>query len=170
MPATYEPIATTTLSSAAASISFSSISSSYTDLRLVVFLLKDSATSTNSLDVRFNSDSGTNYSSTYLRGDGATADSFRYTSATKIDCGETTPTTTIGQLITVDIFSYAGSTNKTCLVTTSADANGSGQVSRGVGLWRSTSAINAISMAATFTSGANLGAGTTATLYGILKA
>jgi len=170
MPATYEPIATTTLGSAAATITFSSISSAYTDLRLVVFLLKDSATSTNSLDIRFNSDTGSNYSSTFLRGDGSTADSFRYTSDTNIDCGETTPTTTIGHLITVDIFGYAGSTNKTCLITTSADANGSGQVSRGVGLWRSTSAINTVSMAANFTSGANMGTGTTATLYGILKA
>ena len=36
MPATYEPIATTTLGSAAASITFSSIAGTYTDLRLVM--------------------------------------------------------------------------------------------------------------------------------------
>jgi hypothetical protein len=36
MPATYEPIATTTLGGAAATITFSSISSAYTDLRIVL--------------------------------------------------------------------------------------------------------------------------------------
>ena len=170
MPATYEPIATTTLGSAAANITFSSIPATYTDLRLVVFLLKDSGTSTSPIDVRFNSDSATNYSSTFLRGDGSAVDSFRYTSTTKIDTGEVSPTTAIGQLVTIDIFGYAGSTNKSVLITNSADANGSGQVSRGVGLWRSTSAITSIAMAGTFTNGASLGTGTTATLYGILKA
>jgi hypothetical protein len=39
MPATYEPIATTTLGTAAAFITFSSIPATYTDLRLVIVCL-----------------------------------------------------------------------------------------------------------------------------------
>jgi len=63
MPTTYEPIATTTLSTATASVTFSSISGTYTDLRLVIFAL--GATSDYPY-VEINSDTGTNYSKTVL--------------------------------------------------------------------------------------------------------
>ena len=66
---------------------------------------------------------------------------------------------------TLDVFSYAGSTNKTTLVTQSDDENGSGVVLRMAHLWRSTSAINEISLLV-FSS--TIAAGSTATLYGIL--
>jgi hypothetical protein len=58
MATTYEPIATTTLGTAAASITFSSIPATYTDLRLVVMckLLAHQL-----LMFRFNSDTGSNY-------------------------------------------------------------------------------------------------------------
>jgi hypothetical protein len=74
MAPTYEPIATTTLGTAAASITFSSIPATYTDLRLVVVA---KAVSASTLDVRFNNDSGTNYSKTEISGDGSSAVSFR---------------------------------------------------------------------------------------------
>ena len=44
MATTYEPIATTTLGSAAASITFSSIAGTYTDLRLVLSLIPATGT------------------------------------------------------------------------------------------------------------------------------
>ena len=157
--ATYEPIATTTLGTSASSITFSSISSAYTDLRLVVFIKTSGNT-----NLQFNSDTGTNYSVTALLGDGSTASSANTTSKTSI-WGQQSSLYSSGSLWTVDIFNYAGSTYKTCLMTTSADKNGSGSVERTVGLWRSTSAINSI-----FFNGGTYDAGTTATLYGILKA
>ena len=67
-----------------------------------------------------------------------------------------------------DVFSYAGSTFKTVLGEASLDANGSGYVSRGVGLWRSTSAINSINIFSTVSN--SFATGTTATLYGIKNA
>jgi hypothetical protein len=70
-------------------------------------------------------------------------------------------------MVTYDIFSYAGSTFKTLLMTTSGDQNGSGWVERIVGLYRSTSAITSISIDA---SASTFAVGSTATLYGILKA
>jgi hypothetical protein len=73
--------------------------------------------------------------------------------------------TTPNVLITADIFSYAGSTFKTCLNSYSSDNNGSGYAGRLVGLWRSTAAITQVSLLVT---GSNFNAGTTATLYGIL--
>jgi len=63
---------------------------------------------------------------------------------------------------------YAGSTYKTVLWEESSDKNGSGAVSRNVGLWRSTSAITNIQLSDS--SGRNFGVGTTATLYGIKAA
>jgi len=161
MAATYEPIATTTLGSAAATITFSSIPATYTDLRLV--LVGNNGVGSNSTYLRFNSDTGSNYSRTKLEGDGSAAASGRNTSGTYIIVGDNR--TTIG-LQTMDIFSYAGSTNKTVLCSTANDTNGAGTINVTVGLWRNTSAITTIvlSIADPFS------AGTTATLYGILKA
>lgn len=167
MAATYEPIATTTLGSAASSITFSSIASSWTDLRVV--LISSTATAGNTVNyLRFNSDTGSNYSSTWLTGDGSTAASSAETSATFIRGGENANNTDAGlSMITYDVFSYAGSTNKTALVTNSRDNNGSGSTYRIVGLWRSTSAITTLTIAA---SAGNYKTGTTATLYGIKNA
>ena len=165
MPATYEPIATTTLSSAASTITFSSIGAGYTDLRLV--LVGQTNTGTNAIRTQFNSDTGTNYSITRIIGDGASATSSRVTSTDQISLGNMTSAAGVICLHTLDIFSYAGSTNKTVLATASEDANGSGNVRRTVGLWRNTAAITSISL---FIVTNSFNAGTTATLYGILKA
>lgn len=162
MPATYEPIATTTLTGTATTITFSSISSSYTDLRLVAFM---KCTASTSVAVRLNNDSGTNYSSTFLWGDGSTAQSFRNTNSSYLTGSYAVGTTPL--LWTYDLFSYTGSTNKTILQVHSNDNNGSGEVARVVGLWRNTSAINRIDL---LSIGSTFAAGTTATLYGILKA
>jgi hypothetical protein len=164
MPATYEPIATTTLGSAATSINFTSIPNTYTDLRVILNL---KSTSGVNCHLRFNSDSGSNYSRTYLYGRGAGAASARGTdqvfSIISDDGVGTTP-----HLYTLDVFSYAGSTNKSWLSTASENNNGTGSVANYVGLWRSTSAITAINF---ITNSANtFDAGCTATLYGIKNA
>jgi hypothetical protein len=164
MPVTYEPIATTTLGSAASTISFTSISSGYTDLRLVL-VTRDASGSI--IRLRFNSDTGTNYSRTNLSGNGSTASSSRSTSANNISIGFGITTANVWGFYEMDIFSYAGSTNKTCLVTASEDENGSGTVSKRVGLWRNTAAITDIELSAT---SGTFASGSTATLYGILKA
>lgn len=168
MPATYEPIATTTLGSAAADITFSSIPNTYTDLRLVLVC----TTSTSRiLWMRLNGDTGTDYSTTSLLGDGFSAASYRTTNKTAIEVAESNTigtSTTIPEMWTIDIFSYTGSTNKTCLITAQQDANGSGQVMRKVGLWRDTSVINEVKLMLNSTG--NFNSGTTATLFGIKAA
>jgi hypothetical protein len=83
MPATYEPIATTTLGSAATTITLSSIPSTYTDLRLVTVLSNNGAGG-DSLYITCNGDAlgaTSLYSETRLRGDGSTATSARSSSA-----------------------------------------------------------------------------------------
>lgn len=162
MATTYEKIATTTLGGSGV-ITFSSIASTFTDLRLVIV----STGNMGNIGLRFNSDSGTNYSSTSMRGNGSTATSTRATSSNYAYITNLVNNITQPALTTTDIFSYAGSTFKTMLSQTAADLNGSGETNAFVNLWQSTSAINAISI--TCNSGA-FASGTTATLYGILKA
>ena len=156
-------IATTTLGTAAASIVFSSIPATYTDLR-VVFV--GTATSATGLRAQFNSDTATNYSRTSLLGDGSAVYAQRATSVAFVSLGiNDNLSTTIPTLRTMDVFSYAGSTNKTVLTNESTDLNGSGATTVAVQLWRNTGAITSISLNV---SGTTIAAGSTATLYGIL--
>ena len=166
MPATYEKIQSTTLGSAQASISFTSIPSTFTDLRLTVTSVPSGSIQ---YGLRFNNDSSSLYSLTELVGNGSSAASDRDTNDTSLYFNYFTPTgSTIPAFMTADIFSYAGSTNKTSLLTWNNDRNGAGDiVIYTVGLYRSTSAINRLDII--LTSG-TMGTGTTATLYGILKA
>ena len=161
MASTYEPIATTTLGSSASNITFNSISGSYTDLRLVVVPV--SGGPTDEMSIKFNNDTSGNYSITRLYGDGTSASSGRNLNQTSmiLDAGATNISTT-PSLRTIDIFSYAGSTYKSVLTTTSH----TGAVMCIGGLWSSTSAITRIDVS----SSGNFASGTIATLYGILKA
>ena len=165
MATTYEPIATNTLGSAAASIVFSSIPATYTDLR-VVFV--GTATSATGLRAQFNSDTASNYSRTSLLGDGGSVYAQRGTSIAFISLGiNDNLSTTVPTMRTMDIFSYAGSTYKTVLTNESTDMNGSGAATVAVQLWRSTSAITSISLNL---STSTIAAGSIATLYGIKNA
>ena len=165
MATTYEKIASTTLGSAG-TITFSSIPATYTDLRIV--LVSKSVGGGANVQFRFNGDTGTNYSYTYLRGNGTSASSYRESNKT-FGYFSDQSSDTYPNLGTLDIFSYAGSTFKTALATYSDDRNGSGYVFSTVSLWRSTSAITSVSLSpSNFTD--NFQSGTIATLYGILKA
>jgi len=165
MATTYDKIATTTLGSAAASIDFTSIPATYTDLRII--LVGTAATSSYPW-MRFNGDTASNYSDTYMYGSGTGVVAARNANITAWYMGAWTFSTTIPSLFTMDIFSYAGSTYKTGLSTGSTDYNGSGFTDAIVSLWRSTSAITSIKIFSD--AGYNLNAGTTATLYGIKAA
>jgi hypothetical protein len=168
MPTTYEPIATTTLGSAALTITFSSIASSWTDLKLV---FSGTTTVAGYLAIQFNADTGTNYSVTSLYGTGASASSFAISSATEVNLsGISTTSTTLPFFVHTDVFSYAGSTNKTILTGFHMDKNGSGGIERSVGLWRNTAAITSIKLIISNDPTITFAVGTTATLYGIKNA
>lgn len=161
MTVTFDSIATTTLGSAAATITFSSIPATYTDLRATLVCPGGTFLS---IRIRFNSDTGTNYSITQLYGNGTSATSVRSTSVANLYFMDAASSAqpTFGAF---DVFSYAGSTNKTVLLESSEDTNGGGTVGRRVGLWRNTAAITTITLLEN--TGANFPIGTTATLYGI---
>jgi hypothetical protein len=154
---TYTPIATTTLSSTASSVTFSSISGAYTDLILVANLKKASGVISN-LALTINSDTGSNYSYTRLIGDGTTASSARASSVT--DCNGGYITTNWATTI-INFMNYSNTTTyKTSLVRTNND-----RVAAVVNLWRSTAAITTIKLEEVVTG--DIVTGSTFTLYGI---
>ena len=166
--ATYEPIATTTLGSAASSYTFSSIPGTYTDL-IIVVNGTDSASGGNNWNLQFNGDTATNYSATRIRADGTTNDSARTTSATSI-LGIQMNDTLIG-VQTYQIMNYANTTTyKTALLRGGVGGSTTATfLGAAVGLWRSTSAITSIKV---LTNGltSNFAVGTMFTLYGIAAA
>ena len=165
MATTYDKIATTTLGSSSSTITFSSIAASWTDLRLI---LVAGGTSSDALRIRYNNDSATNYSSTQLYGTGAAVNTSNAVSVNGINPFYSFGflSSTLPSLLIFDIFSYAGSTRKTCLIQTSNDRNGAGTSQALVGLWSNTAAITRVDLVAdtAFT------IGTIATLYGIKAA
>jgi hypothetical protein len=165
MPITYDNIATTTISSATSSITFSSIPNTYTDLRIVLTLV---AGATQYMQMDFNGDTGgTNFSETWIDSSGTAIATSKTTNQSFIDLSQRTASSGSVTFYAIDILGYRGSTLKTCLLESNQDANGSGFVGRIVGLWRSTSAITTVRL---FSSANIYGVGTVATLYGIKNA
>lgn len=168
MAATYEPIATTTATGSQSSITFSSISGSYTDLVIVSNLGIDS---NRYPFIRFNSDSGNNYSTTDLYGNGTSALSSRaYITQAQIWISLDVPASTgVESNFIVNVQNYSNSTTyKTALSRFNATAYGT---SATVGLWRNTAAITSITIGG-FGGGSawNFANGSTFTLYGIKAA
>jgi hypothetical protein len=161
---TYEPIATNTLGSSQSEVTFNSFSG-YTDLVLIVSATPVAAGTWN-LEMRFNNDTGSNYSRTLISGDGANAISARYSNQTRINCSYNAALNSTASVHIIQIMNYANSTtNKTCLVrANNTAADGTDAI---VNLWRNTNAITEIDL---FTTGTSFATGSTFTLYGIAAA
>jgi len=157
---TYEPIATQTLGTNTATVTFSSISGSYTDL-ILIFNGKSNASSA-AFYYRLNSDSGSNYSSNQLRGTGSAADAGSFQNASYmygLGNGFVDDVNIITQFM-----NYSNATTYKTAITRWNDSNL--RVAASVGLWRSTSAVNRIDIYSL-----NIYAtGSTFTLYGIKAA
>lgn len=165
MATTYTPIATYTASGTISDYTFSSISGTYTDLVLVTSLKM--VTGTPETRIRFNSDTGANYSYTILWGSGSSAGSTRNTGATGVDISYYgVPNTTEGNSVQItNIQNYSNTTtNKTTL---SRANNASIGVDAIAGLWRSTAAITSITI---YPNSSSFASGSVFTLYGIKAA
>jgi hypothetical protein len=172
MAQTYEPIATTTLTTAGNTVTFSSITGTYTDLILQV---NNQMSGASGFKLRFNSDSGSNYSETYISGYAGSAYSGRITNGSSI-----TNNLVYGDSVTANVFTpniiqiqnYSNTTTyKTALWRYGSvlSAGGTtGDITGIIGLWRSTSAITSIEI--TPWNAVNFNSGSTFTLYGIKAA
>jgi|688.fasta_scaffold483380_2 hypothetical protein len=165
MSITYEPIATTTVSTATHPVTFSSIPSTYTDLIAVVSPIGTAGNY--DLSIRFNSDSGTNYSwagINFNADNSGAAYSTRGTNTTFFPTSTNVATVTPYPVV-IHIQNYAN-TNiyKACI---SRIARETYAVALNSGLWRSTSAINEVSFILTGGGSTTFKAGTVISLYGI---
>jgi hypothetical protein len=157
---TYVALDKVTVGTATPSITFSSIPQGYTDL-VVVANTKNSVVTVNGLFIRYNGDTASNYSNTFLYGNGTSALSSRASSQTQAHVGWDGSTDFVPTIINIQNYSNA-TTYKTAL---SRSNEPSSRVAAWVSLWRSTSAITSITLTAE--SPANFAVGSTFSLYGI---
>lgn len=164
MPVTYDKIATTTVTTAQATVDFNSISGSYTDLVLISNWKP--TVSGNGFYFKVNGlTSG--YSFTAMAGTGTAASSSRASNQSRgllFDLFVGMPTTLTNMAIT-NFMNYSNTTTNKTVVSRGGNAGTSTEAS--VSLVQTTSAITSISV---FMSAGNLDVGSTFTLYGILKA
>ena len=163
MPATYDSIASTTLGSAVATVEFSGISGSYTDL--IAVINSTLVSSSGAVQGIINSDTGSNYSITRIIGNGSTATSDRVANTTSLFLGDTgtTPTTIIAQFQ-----NYSNTTTHKTIISRSNDTTS--RVVATVNLYRASS-IGAITTIKFQNNAAvNFAIGSTFTLYGIKAA
>lgn len=160
------PIATSTLTSNG-SFTFGSIPQGYQDLFMIASVRSANA-GTDSI-VLYTTYGSTEYSTTWLLGDGTSASSGRQSNAYTITGNLYIPnansTAGVFGSVAVHVLNYANTTtNKTFLIRNASDVNGSGSTILSAGLRRNTAAVTSISLG-----GANgqLIVGSTATLYGV---
>lgn len=162
--AAYEPIATQTVGSAVASVTFSNIPQTYTDLVIVGKLVEDTG-GNNNARMRFNSDSGTNYAQTGCANDSGTNSPSKSNNTTGIGVSYGNANSGRTPEFIINVMNYSSSS----YYKTTLGRNGYSTiwVDMSAGSWRSTSAVTTVSFHTTNT---NFGVGTTFTIYGIAAA
>ena len=163
-------IAQQVLGSPAATVTFSSIPGTFTNLRLVATLRSDTALATTSSAIQFNGDTGANYDLTYLLGSNATvstSSSTGNTSAFSSNIPAASGTANVAGAVTWEVFNYAGTTfDKTTNVVgyLPQASTSTQQIITSGNVWLSTAAITSMTV---LCGAGNFVAGSTFTLYGM---
>ena len=164
--ATYVPIQTQTLGSSASSVTFSSIPQTYTDL---VCVIQATASNNFQLAIKMGNgsiDTGNNYSSLTMNGDGSTTYTYYPVNAPYIQGYADYMQTSAGFMATVNFQNYTNTNIYKTVVMRGSNANtGTGATA---GLWRSASAVNTILFLPT--GGGTFLTNSTFTLFGISAA
>ena len=153
--AVFDSIQTVTVGSGgASSIDFTSIPSSYTHLQIRGIGRNTTAAAGGSnFGVRFNSDTGSNYTYHLLSGNGSAMNAAGGGNTNQVYFADLISrdgnTAGVYSSFVIDIFDYLN-TNKFKTVRGLAgwDSNGSGQIGLSSGVWRNTNAITAITLVA----------------------
>jgi hypothetical protein len=156
----------------AASIDFTSIPGTYTDLQVVVSAFSSFGSyGTDRLAIRFNSDTSTNYSWKQLQGFGSFGvTTASYTSQTNIWIGVICDAANNNAFSSTSVYipNYASSSQKYISSDSVGESNQAPELCELVaGVWTGTSAITSISIYPPNTTYYNLGQYSIASLYGI---
>ena len=166
--ATYTPLATSTLSTATSSITFTGISQSYTDL---VCIFNGSVSVTANLWIRVGNgsiDAASNYSGTVISGKNngvAYSASSVYANSNQAQIDYWATGTSQRRSYVINIQNYSNTTTYKTILTRGSLPDT--EVTLICNPWRSTSAINQVQI---LPASGNLETGSTFTLYGILAA
>ena len=167
MAPTYELIASNTLNTSAASVTFSSIPGTYTDL---VVRISTRSSGAGGVFMQLNSDASSLYSTTRLRGTGASASSARTTDATNLYFGlDVNSTSTANTFTSQEIYipNYTVAQNRAIsnfLVQENDAASTYTNIDIQAGLYRSTTTITSVTILKT---SGNFVSGSSFFLYGI---
>jgi hypothetical protein len=172
MSATYEFITKQTLGAEAATVTFSNIPQTFTDL-LIVSSARSARTVNlaDNLNLRFNGDAGGNYSFRYLEGNGSGASSVAGSSAAQmLACYTPTAAATASTFGVASIYvaNYAGSTAKAVSCESVTENNGTTAfIVATAGLWSGTVPVTSVTLLSQV---ANFVAGSSFFVYGIRRA
>lgn len=158
---TYDPITTVTATSVNNLLIMNNIPQTYTDLILVI---NGNTTTDDEIQLRYNSDNGSNYTLLFLYGSNSGTSSQEYANTTYAQLGGIYTTGTRTGSNTINIAQYR---NTNVFKTGIGVANSGNYIQFRTNIWRSTSAITRIDA---FSSSGSFTVGTTFSLYGILQA
>ncbi len=171
MPKTYETIATTTLTSAASSISFTSIPATYTDLVIIGVPVAE-LNNTIYADWTFNGSNAADYGRWVW---GQAGGSVTYDNRNgnrnrmELDVLEVQNLTSYAFIINVNDYSNTTTYKNMIGITINAGMDGTQGFNYAGGMWQSTAAVNRVDMLPNDVT-KNWGSGTIVTLYGIKAA
>lgn len=146
----YESIASFTVGSTPANITFSSIPATYKHLQIRGIMRSSAGGGTDFLQIIANGDTGTNYAYHSVRGNGSAASAGGAGSTVfygSIDYPASGAAANTFGALTLDLLDYTNTNKfKTFRILAGADTNGSGMISFISGLWRNTNAVTSISI------------------------
>jgi hypothetical protein len=164
--ADYELISTTVLGSNTGTITFSSGGTWSAYKHLQIRMVARSSSSGN-VQLRVNSDTGTNYSWHRLTGNGSSASSYGLDTRSYIQLPEATTEATIFSATILDILDFGSTTKNKTMRSFSGYVQASNQmVNYYSAAWQSTSAITDLTIS-DFTSGSSFTTGSRFSLYGL---
>jgi hypothetical protein len=169
MAATYKLISSNVLGTAAATVAFSSIPNTYTDLVFKI-TARSNATNAGIYDTGYFFD-GTTFSNTQLLGTGAANTSSRTTGSQSTGGAIWTPNanSTANTFSNIDVYwpNYNSTVNKQIRISTAVETNASGgALVESALLWQSTSALTSVTL---FCGNGSFVSGSSFYLYGILN-